>query len=477
MKSIAGAVAAGLVFAACSSSGSSPTVGGIVCADLPLRQEAIAQRDAEIDRTIAGAEIESPQLAASIDLWSLHGPVQNRETWILRRLPDAGSDDLRQTIESLPIDWETESLVLVSPFAVQGSMRFAIRGSTFEIHVARAFPCFATEPEQNVGGMAGMPSNWLAFRIPKSVSDVRIKEHAAPFRLPSHEPEGRCTIATTNRSSRHWHAVSQEVAGYRMWSERWRDDCSGTGTTCSEVYVSDSSDGTHWTSSHPGEELRAEFDPRGSSPLDWFRAPGIMREDGGGYLMLYFFLSELHASRSEDGIVWEEGAKVLGPLQSPSGRYLSVETLGAFRNDEGYWVWIEASEWDGDRVPRIYLVRSEDGRTWTQVGDGPVLREGPPGSFDELGVGSPRVYREDGKFVMVYTGQYGGGEPWGLLLPALAMAESGDGVHWTKRDRPLLVPDPVFERLGSPSVVRFGNRLLVWYSKLDGTILQADCGW
>ncbi|MFP4246306.1 MAG: glycosyl hydrolase [Halochromatium sp.] len=72
----------------------------------------------------------------------------------------------------------------------------------------------------------------------------------------------------------------------------------------------------------------------------------------------------------------------------------------------------------------VGLAESDDGLHWRKRGQ--VLGPGEPEAFDGLGIGTRQVLWHDGRWLMVYEGVAGSGHSIGL-------AESDDGVHWTRR--------------------------------------------
>ena len=75
---------------------------------------------------------------------------------------------------------------------------------------------------------------------------------------------------------------------------------------------------------------------------------------------------------------------------------------------------------------RLGLARSRDGAHWEKLRSNPILDAGPPGSFDENGVGEPAVFAYAGSYWMLYTGRDA------AEIRRLGLARSRDGVHWEK---------------------------------------------
>lgn len=87
-----------------------------------------------------------------------------------------------------------------------------------------------------------------------------------------------------------------------------------------------------------------------------------------------------------------------------------------------------------------------------------VLTAADAGGWAGERVGAPSVLRAPEGWLMAFA--YGAGEGFGL-------ARSGDGVQFTVDAEPLLVRDPDAERtIDSPSLVRLGERLLLYYERV-----------
>ncbi len=89
---------------------------------------------------------------------------------------------------------------------------------------------------------------------------------------------------------------------------------------------------------------------------------------------------------------------------------------------------------DRARRQRLGLARSPDGVSWDKYRTNPILELGPPGSFDENGLGEPAVWRSHGSYWILYTGRDR------KEFRRIGLARSADGVRWER------VPEaPVFQ--------------------------------
>lgn len=101
---------------------------------------------------------------------------------------------------------------------------------------------------------------------------------------------------------------------------------------------------------------------------------------------------------SPDGLQWERQGKVLSPGPAAwEGDYIAANG-SALLVDGEFFYWYQAG-----RTPRIGLARSGDGRTWRKL-PRPVLDTGPRGSWDERAAADPYVIRAGGRFYLFYLG-------------------------------------------------------------------------
>jgi predicted GH43/DUF377 family glycosyl hydrolase len=97
---------------------------------------------------------------------------------------------------------------------------------------------------------------------------------------------------------------------------------------------------------------------------------------------------------------------------------------------------------------------------WHRVSDAPVIA--PRGNaWEEAGTFNPAVIMHEGKIVMLYRAQDKQG------TSRLGYAESADGIHFTRRDEPVLNPKEDYEKDGGvedPRVVQFGDTYYLTYT-------------
>ena len=175
---------------------------------------------------------------------------------------------------------------------------------------------------------------------------------------------------------------------------------------------------------------------------------------------------------SPDGVAWTRltegpGGPTAAVLAPTPGAFDAVGvTSPHVLFDAGlYKMWYQGI--DGPGVPRIGYATSPDGITWTKHGVA-VLQEGPPGSFDVNGVGSPCVILDGSTYVMYYTGT-------GVdRRHRLGIATSDDGIQWTRFfDDPILDlgPKGSFDEsdVRDPWVLQIGAAWHLWFAGRDAS--------
>jgi predicted GH43/DUF377 family glycosyl hydrolase len=98
--------------------------------------------------------------------------------------------------------------------------------------------------------------------------------------------------------------------------------------------------------------------------------------------------------------------------------------------------------------------------TWRRLSVQPILS--PSGSgWQSAGTFNPAVIVHDGKFIMLYRAQDARG------TSRLGYAESRDGIHFTQRPEPVLVPEAEYEQEGGvedPRLVKIGDLFYLTYT-------------
>lgn len=183
--------------------------------------------------------------------------------------------------------------------------------------------------------------------------------------------------------------------------------------------------GSNWT---PPEGLSLEGRPPVPTPALPFRTGLAVSEDGVVF------------RRRNQPVLWEgplgsfDDFLVYAPRVLPPAR-ASLETAGGGRGGEWFMTYQSlGKEETGGALNTFYVAcgaRSRDCEQWEKMGV--LLSAGPPGSWDEGGVGLHHKFLHQGRFYMLYTGvtKSSPGAPRSM---AIGLASSDDGAHWVKAE-------------------------------------------
>ncbi len=200
-------------------------------------------------------------------------------------------------------------------------------------------------------------------------------------------------------------------------------------------------DGRRW---HTGLAISADgrrWQRAGNAPVlsplpatwesDYIAANGSALHDGREFL--YWYQGgrppRIGLARSADAQMWRRhGPPVLQP--GPEGAWDEAGVADPYvaRCGETYYMYYLGQNRRG--VQRLGVARSPDGVHWQKFLDNPVLDLGPPGAFDERGLGEPAVFRGAEEYYMIYTGRNAAEER------RLGVARSADGVRWRRAAMP-----------------------------------------
>lgn len=134
-----------------------------------------------------------------------------------------------------------------------------------------------------------------------------------------------------------------------------------------------------------------------------------------------------------------------------------IETPSIIKDNGSYKMWY--SGYSGSLVWKVGYAESQDGVTWTKSESNPVLSPGPPGSWDDEAVIHPRVLKDGSICKMWYTGRNSTGYMIGY-------AESDDGISWTKSSQnPVLGEEDGWDSYSvvRSHVIRDGPTYKMWY--------------
>jgi predicted GH43/DUF377 family glycosyl hydrolase len=124
-------------------------------------------------------------------------------------------------------------------------------------------------------------------------------------------------------------------------------------------------------------------------------------------------------------------------------------------------------------VLSLGLLASQSGQqlpfgTWHRLTDAPVISPAGDG-WQSAGTFNPAVTEASGKIVMLYRAQDSQG------TSRLGYADSADGVHFKRRDEPVLNPTESYEKNGGvedPRLVQFGETYYLTYTGYNQTDAQ-----
>jgi len=228
-----------------------------------------------------------------------------------------------------------------------------------------------------------------------------------------------------------------------------------------------SSDGRQWRKSESNPVL-APLD--GTWEGDYIAANGSVWHDGERFL--YWYQAgrppRIGLASSGDAERWKRhGPPVLGPGAAGSWDEAGAADPYVIRCATAYYMYYLGQ--DGRGRQRLGAARSADGIHWQKFLDNPVLDLGPPGAFDERGLGEPAVLRAAEEFYMIYTGRDAGENR------RLGAARSPDGVRWRRAALagPIAGGQPWNSRVVcDPALWVVQGRLWLWFG--GGDVARSD---
>ena len=221
-----------------------------------------------------------------------------------------------------------------------------------------------------------------------------------------------------------------------------------------------SADGTTWDKQ--GTEPVVSPDPT-TWEGSYIAANGSLYHDGGRFLYWYQAgrrgKTSIGLAVSVDSNEWSKhGRPVLAPGPSRSWDETGVGDPYVIQCRGTYYMYYLGQNRFG--IQRLGVARSTDGIHWQKSHTNPILDTGPPGGFDERGLGEPAVFRARDRYLMLYTGRDANEDR------RIGWAESVNGVDWKKlTTQPMLEGSQAWNShvVCDPSVWNQAGQVLVWF--------------
>jgi len=203
---------------------------------------------------------------------------------------------------------------------------------------------------------------------------------------------------------------------------------------------------------------------------DTIAANGAVVARGGEFLYWYQAGAppRIGLARSRDARVWrKEPAPVLE--LGPRGSWDERGAADPYVVEFGGKLYLFYLGQDRAVRQRLGVARSGDGVHWTKLRRNPILELGEPGAFDEMGLGEPAVWAQDGSYWMLYAGRDV------HERRALGLARSRDGAQWERTAaKPIFAGDAGWNRavVCDPTVEPLPHGVRVWYG--GGDVARPD---
>lgn len=283
-------------------------------------------------------------------------------------------------------------------------------------------------------------------KVSTSASDtVTQREQDVPQELSSWESYENNPVFsgtgddTWDRNIRERGYIIKEDDGYHMWYTGYRSDA--TDPVMMLGYAT-SQDGIDWKR-HSGNPV---FDK------SWVEDMMVVKHKN-----LYYMFAEgrndiAHLLTSTDKVNWTDHGSLA--IKQKNGEPLTAGPYGTptvFIEGDVWYLFYERND-EG-----IWLAKSEDAKTWTNVQDEPVITKGPE-SYDKFGVAMNQVIRYGDRYYAIYHGTPTA--DWSLWNTDIAF--SSDLLHWQKYGG-----NPVLEENKSSGILVHDGREYRLYTMHD----------
>lgn len=234
---------------------------------------------------------------------------------------------------------------------------------------------------------------------------------------------------------------------WRMWYTGY----DGTREGRKLLGLATSRDGLHW-------------EPHSQNPIhrnEWIEDVCVISHEGTLYMFAEGEQDRAQLLTSRDGINWTRIGKL--DVRLANGTPISDGPFGTPT------VWLEDGTWNlfyERNDSGIWLARSRDLKTFTNVQDDPVMLPGPD-EFDKDLIAMNQIIRHKNRYYAVIHGTKKTGDPMKPNQWATGLATSEDLIHWTKfPGNPL---QPISANKSSGLLIRDGSafRLYTMHGRVD----------
>ena len=281
-----------------------------------------------------------------------------------------------------------------------------------------------------------------------------------PKELTSFEPIAANPIFT-GAGDGNWDVKIRErgwiIRDDRQW-KMWYTGYDGTRPGKKMLGYATSRDGLTW-SRHPANPIHSEH---------WVEDICIIRHERTLYMFAEGEQDRAHLLTSNDGLTWTRVGRI--DVRLKNGEPISDGPYGTPT------AWHEDGTWNlfyerGDKG--IWLARSTDLKTFTNVQDEPVMVPGPD-EFDHDLIAMNQIIKHNGKYYAVIHGARKPTDPAQPSIWATGLAMSTDLIHWKKYPgNPLR---PISENKSSGLLIHDGRefRLYTMHNRVDVHVNRKD---